>query len=974
MRSKQATIAELFQRKRNERSRGSQVAAEGEGRSAPRVRTEPEDASFLHPMEKALSLTKHGDENATAESPQMARHSGADELGSDDELGWKYLEGSDSEVEDLEFEPERVEEDYEQNAAHEYFEPVSKCSGVEETTLVRLASGETKMVRDLVEGDYLLDRRGTPKRVTRVTFVTGEGYEITRNTTSRNFDIHARQRVIVGAQQLLEVSVEQTSMLPHALMEKDTEGKMSIAYRELVEETVVDTDSRRRVLKARETSTAVSYSTVPKPRVSVASKEEAERQVRANAYEKVPKHNGAPAPYVRWYPEARDMVVYRSSGPGTSRSDSGGDRDRIAANIAALSLGIRVRYNLQIPAGVVTQGLAASPERQEFERAASRLSPTQLETFWYLAGAWVGDGYMRAPAIAVDSIDKESMERFRDDAASLGLYCDIEYNYIPEDELALKWNQVNKKGVCIHLSSPAGISDEDRARFDRLLEFTFDRARKAKEWKRDWDEQQRRRKERGETLLQRGPNPFYRGAAIIILFDGYVQDLRVVTSANWLWQLFLKARIKGSTIKDGKQISIKTGPQWLITSPVEWREAFLAGLTESDGSKSSQHKVYTIATVYQELCDLVVAVARSLGITASADCRQLQKPGKKSQLVYLIRLTGGEALCRTMRRVASPRKKPDDRWAVVSDWELEPGLIRYAVTPLHNEFRFGRVELDGHEFTLGDGLVSLDADAQGHFTEMGWRSSPDKPEQTEGEEACIACHTTGIAKFRPSWNFREGRLCNACGKRFAKVNAYCTVCKFIPGTPKWKSLQALAKPGSDGKLVYPCPTCSKGTSEQFTIVQTEQDEAHECYSCQTTEAERWFASWAPKEGVLCPGCFKRFECFKEYCKTCRLVPHLEDHAKLVPDSHGCKTFPCRRCATTITVRVEGCFLCGNCNPKKMRRYPGIDQKVCQKCLRRLQKVGVYCKTCRHVPLEKELSDDPQFAAASECQKCRSSKS
>lgn len=222
-----------------------------------------------------------------------------------------------------------------------------------------------------------------------------------------------------------------------------------------------------------------------------------------------------------------------------------------------------------------------------------------------------------------------------------------------------------------------------------------------------------------------------------------------------------------------------------------------------------------------------------------------------------------------------------------------------------------------------------------------------------------------ITHWRPSWNFREGRLCGNCGHLFWKMKAHCTKCNYIPKLNNWKKLQALAKRDENGKLVLPCPSCSREASEQFTIVQHVQDEAHECYACQSTEFTKWFRSWNPTEGVLCRSCAATFQASKLHCETCRLVPFR----KQIEDEQGRKIFPCRRCASPFTLQLDPCFLYGRFG-KQIPQSSVIGQILCHFCYYRLLAAKVYCQGCKYIPTPAELSADPKFATTSNCRKFR----
>lgn len=990
--------------KRLVRSHGSQVVAEGELRSTPRARTEPETPNALGCGElaqpEALSPPRHaaiGDAalNGTEDAPQAVYSADEDGLWLEDpaEL-WCGLEDGDEDMdvklseesllEILESLPgpvpeplpesrrDRFPEDHENNVRHDYFEYTSPCAGIERSQRVRLASGQSKLAADVEEGDLLLDPYGNPLSMESISYVSGKGCKFTRNSRAQTNDIYGRQSVIVGASNLLAASVRQKDLQPYDIVRNDGRSpKMRIEYRELAESTVVEANgTRRRIVKAHKNSASVSYNALPAPKVTVSTREEAEEQAVCKAYEKVPQRDGEPEPLIKWYPEARDMVKYRPA------KDVLNTDNRIAANVTAINLDRAVWASIQVPTGVVSQSPAVglSPERLAFERAARHLSPGQLEIFWYLAGAWVGDGTMTTLNIAVDSADKESMLRFSEDAAALGLYCDLDYSFLPEKELAENWGQVGKKLARVHLCGPAGTSDLEAGKFGRMLEFTTRQARLAQEWRDKRAEHRRQLKEQGKQAPESEVCPHMRGAVAIILFNGYKNGRRIITDKNWLWGLFLKAQVRGTAVRDGRQTYIKTGPEWLITSPVEWREAFLAGLTESDGHKNGICKRYDICTIYPELCDLVIAVARSLGITVFVTCRPAKvfKWGSQEihqQPAYIASLTGGRALRTTMLRVASPRKKPDALWPD-PDSNEENQLASYAVTPLHGEFDFVQFKVRGHAFLLENGLVCLDAYAKGQFTETGWPAAAKKPQQLPDKEQCISCRTTEILRWRPSWNFREGWLCHPCGLLFRKFMAHCTVCNHIPIEKEWKAIKAQAKPGEDGKLRFPCPKCSKHDSEQLTVVQDDKDETHECYSCQTTKSVRWFRSWRPTEGVLCDKCCGGFKLSKMYCKTCRLVPKMKKILSVEPDAQGLKTYPCPRCMAPFTLQLDPCYSCGKFN-KVMKKHPDIPEVLCRTCYDHFRSTNVCCQKCKYIPGQRELSQDPQFASTSTCRGCRS---
>ena len=61
---------------------------------------------------------------------------------------------------------------------------------------------------EVLEGDYLLNGIGMMRYVSSVNRNSGDAFEITSNSKARTFNIHSRQRAIVGAEQKLDVFID----------------------------------------------------------------------------------------------------------------------------------------------------------------------------------------------------------------------------------------------------------------------------------------------------------------------------------------------------------------------------------------------------------------------------------------------------------------------------------------------------------------------------------------------------------------------------------------------------------------------------------------------------------------------------------------------------------------------------------------------------------------------------------------------
>lgn len=113
-------------------------------------------------------------------------------------------------------EAQRTKVDYEHNITHPFLVPTLNTSGVEVNERVRLPTGEIKPMGEIRVGDYLLNGIGIMRYVSSVNRNFGDAYEITNNSIARTFDIHSRQRAIVGAQQKLDVFISGVHVQPEA--------------------------------------------------------------------------------------------------------------------------------------------------------------------------------------------------------------------------------------------------------------------------------------------------------------------------------------------------------------------------------------------------------------------------------------------------------------------------------------------------------------------------------------------------------------------------------------------------------------------------------------------------------------------------------------------------------------------------------------------------------------------------------------
>ena len=993
--------------KRAERSAGSQVAPEGEARATrphlenSRSNIVYKERNYNNAMDVAFAnfADSFADNNDSGEANDDGAGGNLEILNQSGKLGGKHdnvmyslfddfvidsdepedeqgdledtviLEDSIEEIFESIFEEEEIrakrsKEDHENNLLHDYFEPEDLSSGVEEHEWIRMADGSSKMAKDIVAGDFVLDRYGVSQQVEGVQAGWSELYEVSRNSTALTYDIFGHQKAVVGGSQPFKVTVKQRNLNPCPRLGGENPG-YQVTYRELVHESLIGRNGETRSFpKARKTSTMKTYyAGSAKARTSqlAANAEQAKAELRDKVDAKIPrKSDGEAYSEIRWSSELRDLVLYQL--PRNADKLDEAERRRISANIDSINPKSNLRRHNKIAASIFEtrpgQLECKCPQRKTFEEMASHYIPeSNLDEFWYLAGTWVGDGFMQFPFIAVDSKDSESMKRFAVYAEKLGLDCDIDYGHLPQDILEKYWGPQNKKRVTIQLTHQ---DDDDRKKLSVLLEHTKKTARLAEEWEKNQNSARKVAKERGEPELPAKENPHRHYAAQIAIHDGYIGYGRNMTTKNWLWRLFLASGIRGEMIKDEKKVHTKTAPEWLITAPVSWRESFLAGLTESKGYKSKWSKEYGIATVYEELCMRVVAIARSLGISAWVHIREAKvyrwaDETNDLQKAYFIRFGGDEALFRVMSRVATPRKKPDERSrASDENWQRSPEQFRFAATPLHKKGRVIKLRLrNSFEYVLACGMLMMAEGAERKAE--GWSDRANVPRFTNLQRRKCAGCSTHSDNWYPSWDNEKAKLCYSCSKRYRKHRVHCTECGFVPSDEQWELIKKNERVSNQGEPVFACPNCSQPS--RYTLVQkrSESETGKKCICCEEQNVARFLSSWDP-EKKLCDTCGVRWKRIGIHC-DCGNVPFKAEVNKAQADEQGRKSFDCSKCQNPIIVTDEGnmCISCQKLVTNAWcRSWNGEEGKLCVTCSKRYESHKVYCKNCNFVPYDAEI--------------------
>lgn len=212
------------------------------------------------------------------------------------------------------YEEKSSEEEFHMETGHENRRSHKKAvtAGIEEHELVRMADGSAKMAKDIVVGDFVMGSDGSPQEVTEMQTALGEGYEVSIPNPESTWC----EKIIVGAAQLFELSIEQLDLHPiHVQARGDMKPRYVVAYRELIRERIVSKEgSIRFITNVHENTISESYDNRAGRRSSrklAATSEEAKSRLSKKLHARLPKEtNGEICLRLRWYAEARDLNHY----------------------------------------------------------------------------------------------------------------------------------------------------------------------------------------------------------------------------------------------------------------------------------------------------------------------------------------------------------------------------------------------------------------------------------------------------------------------------------------------------------------------------------------------------------------------------------------------------------------------------------------------------------------------------------------
>lgn len=253
--------------------------------------------------------------------------------------------------------------------------------------------------------------------------------------------------------------------------------------------------------------------------------------------------------------------------------------------------------------------------------------------------------------------------------------------------------------------------------------------------------------------------------------DGHRRN-RHLRKNNPFWDCVVNLKFKREL--DGeKQI-----PSFMWTEDLEIREAFLAGLIDSDGyvskrkNPSDSFKV-SIQTVYPSIMGGIVHISRSLGMPVTVTTRSAKTAtiaGRKvsCHFTYDCHLAGRTPMQKVLSYCRSGHKV-----------KAEPEYVER--TPIYfgfNEEKIGSNNVVGISVE-SDKRILLDNKIVVHACGDSCKKEQPKLTTTRCLKYCIACPRKGVRYFYRDWSGRN-LICGRCYGRYKFSGYRCLHCQYVP--------------------------------------------------------------------------------------------------------------------------------------------------------------------------------------------------
>lgn len=247
---------------------------------------------------------------------------------------------------------------------------------------------------------------------------------------------------------------------------------------------------------------------------------------------------------------------------------------------------------------------------------------------------------------------------------------------------------------------------------------------------------------------------------------------RNLRKENPFWNAVMNLKFKRDL--DGE----KQVPSFMWYEDIEVREAFLAGLIDSDGyvvkrnEGPDAYKV-SIQTIYPSIMNGIVHVSRSLGIattitTRSARTETIEGRKVNCHFTYDCHIAGRSPLQKVLSYCRSGHKRRPEPKAV----KREPIYFGFTEEKCGQQSVYGITTESGKNIVLENKLTA-------HVCGEHCLKEQPKTTTTKCLKHCIACPRKGVRYFYKDWSGNH-RICGRCYGRYKFSGYRCLHCKYVP--------------------------------------------------------------------------------------------------------------------------------------------------------------------------------------------------